>query len=221
MDKVMGYLLSKMRFRMLLLALAVLPAQALALEASLVGLFKNQAAFMLDGKHVLLKQGQTHKSGIKLIKVGKAEALIEYQGQRQKVQMNRRISTSFSVASRAEVSINKDRTGSYVTRAHINGRSTEILVDTGATAVALSSVAAKRLGLRYQQGEKTQVTTASGVAAAYRLNLPRVSLGSLTVHQVRAVVIEGSYPTIPLLGMSFLNQVNMNEKDNILYLKAK
>lgn len=214
----MGF--TKLSFGLLSLLLTC-SAHVFALDASLVGLFKNQAAFMLDGKQVLLKQGQQHKSGLKLIKVTKAGAWVEYQGRRQKVAMNRRISTSFSVASKAEVSINRDRTGSYVAKARLNGRSTDILVDTGATSVALSGAAAKRLGIRYKQGVKTQVSTASGVAPAYRLNLAKVSLGTLTVHQVKAVVIEGDYPTIPLLGMSFLNQVNMNEKDNILYLKAK
>lgn len=195
--------------------------QVNALEIMLVGLFKNQAVFMLGQQQVLLKQGKTHKSGFKLLAVRKGSAVIEYQGKRQIIAMNRMISAEYSVAAKAEISIRPDQRGSYITQARINGKSTQILVDTGATSVALSGADARRLGLAYQRGQATTVATASGVSPAYQINLSRVSLGALTVHHVRAVVIEGDYPQMPLLGMSFLNQVSMQEKGNILYLKEK
>lgn len=196
-------------------------SQVHALDIMLVGLFKKQAVFMLGQEQVLLKQGKTHKSGLKLIAVRKSSALIEYQGKRQTIAMNRVISAEYSVADKAEVSIRPDQRGSYFTQARINGRSTQILIDTGATSVALSGADARRLGLAYKRGQATTVSTASGVAPAYQIDLSRVSLGALTVHQVRAVVIEGHYPQVPLLGMSFLNQVKMQEEGNILYLREK
>ena len=85
----------------------------------------------------------------------------------------------------------------------------------------MSEVHAASLGLDYQSGQKGYVQTAQGNANAYFVMLDKVSLGSITQHKVRATVIEGSYPVDVLLGMSFLNGVNLQDNAGVLTLTAR
>jgi len=41
------------------------------------------------------------------------------------------------------------------------------------------------------------------------------------INNVEAAVIDGDFPTIALLGMSFLNQVNMKRDGQLLMLEKK
>jgi aspartyl protease family protein len=103
----------------------------------------------------------------------------------------------------------------------VNGRQITALLDTGANLMAMSAGHARQLGINYLRGEKALVSTASGVAPAYRVKLKSVAVGGIVADHVAAVVIEGDYPEQVLLGMSYLEHVDMQEKDNILTLKAR
>ncbi len=97
-----------------------------------------------------------------------------------------------------------------------------MLLDTGATSIAMSSVEAKRLGIQYWlSGEKIMVNTASGMARAYAITLNRVQVGSIGINNVSATVVEGSNPQDILLGMSFLNRVDMTNSGNVMVLRSK
>ncbi|NND44879.1 MAG: TIGR02281 family clan AA aspartic protease, partial [Xanthomonadales bacterium] len=48
--------------------------------------------------------------------------------------------------------------------------------------------------------------------------LDELVIGGITAHNVEAAVIEGSFPQTPLLGMSFLRQVSMEESAGVLTL---
>ena len=106
-------------------------------------------------------------------------------------------------------------------RGGINSQSVEFLVDTGASVVAMSEVHASTLGLNYEHAQKGHVQTAQGNAKAYFLKLDKVTLGGITQHKVRATVIEGTYPVDVLLGMSFLNDVQLQDTSGVLTLTAK
>ena len=96
-----------------------------------------------------------------------------------------------------------------------------MLVDTGATVVALSSQQAQQLGINYLQGRATTVVTASGRANAYQIKLRSVIVGGINAEVVSAVVVEGDYPEMVLLGMSYLNYVDMREQNGVLLLQSK
>ncbi|MCP4996513.1 MAG: TIGR02281 family clan AA aspartic protease, partial [Gammaproteobacteria bacterium] len=67
----------------------------------------------------------------------------------------------------------------------------------------------------------TMVSTASGYAKGYRIVLNRVQVGAISLNSVDAIVIEGGSPRQVLLGMSFLNRVEMNNSSNIMLLRSK
>ena len=83
-----------------------------------------------------------------------------------------------------------------------------MLVDTGASMVALPASDALRLGINYKIGQRITVNTANGVAAAYRIKLDSVKVGDIELRQIDAVIHETGLP-YALLGMSFLNRTDM------------
>jgi aspartyl protease family protein len=97
--------------------------------------------------------------------------------------------------------------GHWRAEARVNGRKIELIVDTGATLVALTQDDAKAAGidvrkLRYD----ARVRTASGTARAATVTLERIQIGNVRVRDVEAMVIEGGL-SVSLLGMSFLERL--------------
>ncbi len=117
---------------------------------------------------------------------------------------NRRADTSASEL----VTLSASRNGHYYSEADINGRSINVLVDTGATTVALSYEDAERAGIFVNPSDFTlRSRTANGVARAAPVMLDSVQIGGITVHNVQATVAEPGRLHITLLGMSFLKRL--------------
>jgi aspartyl protease family protein len=99
--------------------------------------------------------------------------------------------------------------GHYLTDAEINGRRVEVMVDTGASQVALTFEDASRTGIYVGDRDFTQlVRTANGVARVAPVMLDRVSIGDITVRNVPASVSERGMLGTTLLGMSFLKRLS-------------
>jgi len=107
------------------------------------------------------------------------------------------------------VEIPAARNGHFFTDVDIDGRSIKIMVDTGATMVALSYEDAERAGLYLTSGDFTHsVSTANGRARVAPVMLDSVSIGDITVRDVRAAVSEPGRLRTSLLGMSFLGRLS-------------
>ncbi len=92
------------------------------------------------------------------------------------------------------------------------------LVDTGATSIALSAADARRLGIDYLSGQPGLMSTANGTAAAYRVRLDSVRVGDIVANNVEGAVLEGSQMPVALLGMSFLNRMEMKREGQFMVL---
>ncbi len=184
------------------------------------GLFKGAVLLDKDGEQKLVREGATWQ-GVTVIEADAKKAIVEIDGERQTVTVSRHIAASYKKPPQKTVRLRRNDQHQYITNAQINGRATQVLVDTGANIVALSSRAAIRLGINYTKGIPTEVQTASGVATAYSIVLNEVSVGDITVNNVQASVLEGAYPETVLLGMSYLQHVEMQEKDGVLMLIRK
>ena len=98
--------------------------------------------------------------------------------------------------------------GHYYAEAEINGRPIAVMVDTGASMVALTYEDAERAGLRLRPSDFTaRVSTANGTAAVAPVMLDRVTIGRITVRNVEAAVCERGRLAKTLLGMSFLSRL--------------
>ncbi len=99
--------------------------------------------------------------------------------------------------------------GHFNAEAEVNGRSIEVMIDTGATMVALSYEDAETAGFRLSDSDFTRaVSTANGVARVAPVTLDRVSIGNITVRDVPAAVAERGRLKTSLLGMSFLSRLS-------------
>jgi aspartyl protease family protein len=112
-------------------------------------------------------------------------------------------------ASSSIVELKAGRNGHFNAEAEVNGRSIDVMVDTGATMIALTYEDAQRAGLSLNNSDFTQaVTTANGVARVAPVTLDRVSIGDITVRNVPAAVAERGRLKTSLLGMTFLSRLS-------------
>ncbi|HQX05594.1 MAG TPA: retropepsin-like aspartic protease, partial [Zoogloea sp.] len=94
------------------------------------------------------------------------------------------------------------------------------LVDTGATSVALGRSDALRAGIEFTKGDPLTMQTANGLVRGWLVSLDRVSAGSVTLRNVPGVVVDAEMPYV-LLGMSFLNRMDMRREGTALYLRQR
>lgn len=186
------------------------------------GLMPNQAVVMIDGKQSILKVGKTGASGINLISADSKKAVLEWQGERFERTLDKQITSRFSApAEKSEVRIEKASNNHYMTPGHINGRLVNFMVDTGAFAIAMNHNEADRLGIRWRDGQRFMAATAGGGTPGYEVTLDSVSVGAITLRNVKGAVIVADMDADILLGMSFLSQTEMREEGNALVLRKK
>jgi aspartyl protease family protein len=107
------------------------------------------------------------------------------------------------------VELKAGQNGHYHADAEINGRRVQVMVDTGASNVALTFEDASRAGIYMRDSDFTQVVrTANGMARVAPVTLDRVSIGEITVRNVPASVSERGMLSTTLLGMSFLKRLD-------------
>lgn len=210
------------RCRACLLAVWLWPGSLLAADIEVLAQFRDQVVIRVDGQRYKLKPGDSTPNGIRLVGSDAKGALLEVEGKQRHYPFGAKIRSSYKQAEYPEVQIFRDRHGMFLTVGSINGLPINFLVDTGATNIAISSVQARRLGIDYRVvGEAAQVMTASRVEQAYRVMLDRVQVGDIQLRQVQAVVMEGAMPDVPLLGMSFLGRLEMQNDGQRLVLRKK
>jgi len=200
-----------------LLVFGLLPALAVAAEVVVEGLMPGAAVLNIAGQRKLLRVGQTH-AAVTLVAVDTRTATVRVGGETRVLDMSRHVGTNYQVPDVQVVSIPRNSRMQYQTGAQINGRGVQVMVDTGANIVAMSTAQAAALGVDYRAGELTEVQTASGVARAYLVTLRSVDVGGIRVDNVEASVVEGDYPTTILLGMTYLRHVSISEENGVLSL---
>ncbi len=199
-------------------------AAAAEVSVSVIGLFNGKAVLVIDGgRPRTLSAGETSPEGVRLVSATSESAVVEIGGKRQTLAPGQ---GSYAAAARpasatASITLIADAQGHFVTTGTVNGNSLQFLVDTGATAITLSGNDAKRLGVNYLAGTRIFTQTANGVAPAYKIKLDTVRLGDIATHNVDAVVIEGDVLPVALLGMSFLNRMEMKRDGQTMTLTRR
>ena len=128
--------------------------------------------------------------------------------------------TSRTPAAQAGTVLQADERGHFFAQGMINGSPVRMLVDTGASLIALPAAEAKRMGIDYLRGGRGTASTANGVVPVYRVRLDTVRIGDLELNQVDALVQEQGLP-IALLGMSFLNRTEMRRSGEQMTLQRR
>lgn len=196
----------------LVLAAASFAASATTVMVMSIG--PNRVDLLVNGSMVrVLRPGEASPEGVRLIGIGPQGALIEIEGRRWQMALGS--STSSSVVLHA------DARGHFLANATINGVAVRALVDTGASTVALNLSDAQRLGISLAGAQRIDMHTAGGVRPGLRARLAVVQLGDIVLRDVDATVSLGNELPIVLLGMSFLNQVEMQRAGRTLTLTRR
>lgn len=170
-----------------------------------------------------LAAGDTHQ-GVKVLSVGADQATVEVAGKRQTVTMG---GAPVSVGGGgggggqgSQIVLTASSGGHFLTLGSINGRSTQFMVDTGATSVALSADEARRMGIDFEKAPRSHGSTANGTITLYHVKLSSVRIQDVEVHDVDAAVVPQGMPHV-LLGNSFLTRFQMKRDNDVMTLTRR
>lgn len=103
------------------------------------------------------------------------------------------------------------RDGQFWTDGQVNNRSVKFLIDTGASAIALTPEDARRSGINPRRLDyDIRINTANGEGRAASVTLDSVRIGNIRVKNVEAMVVEDGL-SVSLLGMTYLGQIEKIE----------
>ncbi len=199
-------------------AVAASPAQAV--QVGLVGLFPGKAVLVIDGGAPRTLAVGARVSGVRLLAVDAAGAMIEADGRRQRLVVGQHVHGGGGGGGAQTASLTADGRGHFFTTGTVNGATVRFMVDTGASVVALGAADARRANIDLAKARPTMVQTANGVAQAWAVTLDAVRVGDITLNGVAGVVHSQDLP-MALLGMSFLNRMEMQRDGEILTLRKR
>lgn len=208
------------------LALALLwaPLATQAQSVAMTGGMGKKALLVVNGgAPKAVAAGDTFQ-GVTVISVNADQTVVEVAGKRQTVMLGGApVSIGGSGgggANGTQIVLSAVSGGHFVTQGSINGRATRFLVDTGATTVAMGVDEARRMGIKFEDGERVYGSTANGTVVGYRVSLTTVRIQDVEVHNVEAAVLPQSMPAI-LLGNTFLSRFQMKRDNDTLTLTKR
>ncbi len=116
----------------------------------------------------------------------------------------------------SSVTLKRGLDGHYRAEALINNQMVDVLIDTGATGVAISQAVADKLNLKSIEAIRTN--TANGDSVGYMVRLNSVKVGGVEAKNVSAMIapnLEGDV----LLGMSYLGRMDVRLFKNQMTIK--
>ena len=107
-----------------------------------------------------------------------------------------------------QVEIAAEDDGHFYVDAEINFRPVRLMVDTGASVIALRQSDAAAAGIRPRSADfEAPVQTANGTAYAAETELDSVRVRDIEVGRVRALILPDDQLSVSLLGGTFLNRL--------------
>jgi aspartyl protease family protein len=106
-----------------------------------------------------------------------------------------------------EMMLDREGDGHFYANVSVDGGDFRMLVDTGATVVALTGEDARAMGLDWDADALAPVARgASGPIMGVSATIPQMEVGDFEVRNVQAIIVPEGLP-ISLLGQSFLEHV--------------
>lgn len=196
-------------------------------SVSISGTLGDKTLISVNGAPAKVVATGEQLAGVRVISVRGDRVTVEVAGQRRTLAVG--LGDSFTprqpapdrgekAGRRGVMVLTADARGQFSTQAQVNGVSAAFLVDTGASVVTLPSSLAKRAGVDLERATPITIATANGRAQAYRVVLTTVKVGNLGANLVEAVVVEDARLPFALLGMSFLNRMEMRRDGDSMTL---
>jgi len=207
----------------LVLALFAAPA-AWSQTVSLQGMLGNKALLIVDGSAPrTVAPGDTWK-GVKVVSTQGDQATVEAGGHRFTLRVGEAPASvgggGGGSAGATRIVLTAESGGHFMANGAINGRAAYFMVDTGASMVSMAARDAERFGIDYKGGQPVQMSTANGLALAWRVKLGTVRVGDVEVREVDAVVSQQPMPFV-LLGNSFLTRFQMRRDNDQMVLERR
>ncbi|MEO7402153.1 MAG: TIGR02281 family clan AA aspartic protease [Burkholderiales bacterium] len=198
-------------------AAGVMASTARAADVAVVGLFPGKAVVVIDrAPPRTISVGQRTTEGVTLVATQGDTATFDIDGAKRTLKMGQYYQASAAGGSQRVV-LKASEGGHFIASGRINGGSIRMLVDTGATIIAIPATDAKRLAIEYLDAPRARIQTANGSTTGFRVTLDSVVIGDITVNNVEAMVLETGLSQA-LLGMSFLNRTSMQREGDTLTL---
>lgn len=129
---------------------------------------------------------------------------------------NQQLQQELGATGERVVVLDANRQGHYVGTLLLNNQPVEFLLDTGATAVAVSEQVATRTGM--VKGTPYQSATANGVVTVHRSRITELRLGDIVLKDLDASIVPNLAGAEILLGMSALNHLEFTKQQQQLRL---
>lgn len=207
-------------FTLPVLVLSLFSFAAVAEEVGLAGIMGSKALLMINGgEPQSVKVGEA-LGGVKVLAIENDQVVVEIGGKKRPLRVGQHAVGAASADGSGKIVMTADAQGHFFTTGNINGTSVRFLVDTGATMVSLGASDARRIGLDFNRGQKGMSQTANGQTVVSKVQLDTVRIGDTTLHNVDALIHQNEMP-VALLGMSFLNRMEMQRDGSTMTLKKR
>ena len=205
----------------LLCLCALFSASLQAADVGLAGVFPGKALLTINGGAPrTVAVGVKTDEGVKVLSIDGESATIEIDGKKRVLRVGQNVAVQASGKGPATAVLTADGQGHFLTTGSINGTTVRFLVDTGASMVSLGAGDARRLGIDARKGERGISNTANGQVVVSRVKLDSVRVGEIVMNNVDALVHQQDMP-FALLGMSFLNRMEMQRDGDTMTLKKR
>ncbi len=192
---------------------------ASAADVGLAGLFPGKALLTINGGAPrIVPLGAKTEEGVRVVSIEGETATIEVDGRKRVLRVGQNVASQSSGSGPATVVLTADAAGHFLARGSINGTSVRFLVDTGASMISIGTSDARRIGVDASMGQLGYTQTANGVAQVARVKLNTVKVGDIVLNNVDATIHQQDMPVV-LLGMSFLNRMEMQRNGDTMTLK--
>jgi aspartyl protease family protein len=207
------------RAALICLLLAAVPVHGA--DVGLAGLFPGKALLTINGGSPrIVAVGVRTEEGVKVLAIEGETATLDVDGKKRVLRLGQNVASQPSGSAPATAILTADSAGHFVTSGIINGVSVRFIVDTGASLVSLGASDARRIGIDAGRGLPGIANTANGQAIVSRVKLDTVRVGEIVLNNVDAIVHQQDMP-VALLGMSFLNRMEMQRNGETMTLKKR
>ncbi|MDP3540557.1 MAG: TIGR02281 family clan AA aspartic protease [Azonexus sp.] len=214
-QKVIGY------FTPLVFSLSLFSGAAIAQDVGLAGVMGSKAMLMINGAEPQAVRIGESLDGVKVVSIQGDQVIVEFAGKKRPLRVGQHaIGSANPGDGSGKIIMTADMQGHFYTTGNVNGTSVRFLVDTGATSIALGASDARRIGVDTSRGQQGFTETANGRTLVSRVKLDAVRVGDITLNNVDAIVMGHDMP-IALLGMSFLNRMEMKRDGSTMTLKKR
>jgi len=187
----------------------------------LAGLFPGKVLLTINGGAPrIVAIGVATEEGVKVLSVQGETATIEVDGKKRVLRVGQNVASQSSGGGPASATLTADAAGHFLTIGNVNGTTIRFIVDTGASTISIGASDARRIGIDPSKGQMGYSQTANGVTQVSLVKLNSVRVGDIVLNNVDATVHQQDLP-FALLGMSFLNRMEMQRNGETMTLKQR